>query len=142
MAVKTYVGLYIGRLSDMDPVEGTTNTTTTSSGAAENALSTLGNKTFGSNGTPLFAQSTRLMLDDVNGDGSLALNQYNTTETMSYRLGNEIIKAKPDAIVVVSNASVTQRLPDGTFQTITGTIRVAQDVNGNAFILPPRTGHG
>ena len=139
MAVKTYVGLYIGRLSDMDPVEGINNTTTTSNGAAENALSTLGNKTFGSNGTPLFAQSTRVMLDDVNGDGSLALNQYNTTETMSYRLGNEIIKAKPDAIVVVSNASVTQRLPDGTFQTITGTVRVAQDVNGNAFILPPRT---
>lgn len=57
MAVKTYVGLYIGRLSDMDPVEGTTNTTTTSSGAAENALSTLGNKTFGSNGTPLFGKA-------------------------------------------------------------------------------------
>ncbi|TRW92030.1 hypothetical protein FNJ84_21350 [Paracoccus sp. M683] len=59
--------LYLGQLADMDPTE--TNNT------AENVGAVLGNRVFGSGGTPLFSQSTQVTLNDNRGTGvTVSLN--------------------------------------------------------------------
>lgn len=79
MPIVTYAGLYLGRLSDMDPTEGTG-----AANVAENAHTVLGGRTFGATGSPLYAQSTRITLNDTNNDGQVPFNQNaGSTETIS-----------------------------------------------------------
>ena len=138
MATVTYAGLYLGKLADMDPIEGTVTTGTNPSNAAENAFSVLNGRTFGASGEPLYAQSTRITLNDTNNDNGIPFNQTaGSTETISYRIGDQQFSYQPDTAVVVQGASFTQLLPGGTTRTITGPARILQDVNGNAFIMPP-----
>ena len=135
----TYAGLYIGKLGDMDPTEGTGTSGTIPSNSAEAAPATLGGQTFGSANSPLYAQSTRVTLNDANDNGTVSTDQYGLNETVTYRLGDQTYTYKPDMIVVVQNCTITQRLLNGTEQTTTGTLRIMQDANGNAFIMPPRS---
>lgn len=134
MAKATIFGLYLNvPLADMDPDE-------TKSGA-ENAFAVLSGKTFGSTASPLYANSTRITVDDVNNDGKVPFNENNSPETISYRLNDQLYTVKPDTMVTVQDVTVVQLLPGGGTRTLTGTLRVMQDSDGRAFVMPaPQTG--
>ncbi|MCZ0961355.1 Hint domain-containing protein [Paracoccus benzoatiresistens] len=131
MASVTYSMLYLGRLPDADPTE--TNT------APENTA-VLNGKTFGSSGNPIFAQSTRVTLNDFNNDGSVSTNYAaaNTTDNVTYRIGTTNYTQAADSIFFVTNATVVQTLDGGGTRTLTNvTLRVFQAANGDTFLLPP-----
>lgn len=78
----TFQMLYVGQFADMDPVE--TNNT------AENVAPVLGGQTFGSAGSPLFAQSMEVTLNDNRGTGDIVSFNHNqpsgtgTPDNMTY----------------------------------------------------------
>lgn len=129
MPTNTYTVLYLGKLPDMDPNE--TNNT------AEKAKDVLGGKVFGNNTDPLFADSLRLTLHDDGGNSGVQFDHDKTSDTVSYRLNGVEYQLKADSGVIVSNVKVVQMMDDGTTRTITASVRVMQDVNGNMFVLPP-----
>lgn len=129
MAVNTYTVLYLGKLSDMDTNER--------NNTAENANGVLRNQTFGAAGDPLFANSLQMTLHDVGGGSGVQFDHHGTNDYLSYKLNGVEYQLKADSGVIVSNVQVTQRLDDGSTRTITATVRIVQDVEGNTFVLPP-----
>ncbi|SHL84061.1 Hemolysin-type calcium-binding repeat-containing protein [Paracoccus solventivorans] len=129
MAVNTYTVLYLGKLSDMDTNERNYS--------AENADGVLRNQTFGAAGDPLFANSLQMTLHDVGGGSGVQFDHHGTNDYLSYKLNGVEYQLKADSGVIVSNVQVTQRLDDGSTRTITATVRIVQDVEGNTFVLPP-----
>lgn len=129
MAVNTYTVLYLGKLSDMDTNERNYS--------AENADGVLRNQTFGVAGDPLFANSLQMTLHDVGGGSGVQFDHHGTNDYLSYKLNGVEYQLKADSGVIVSNVQVTQRLDDGSTRTITATVRIVQDVEGNTFVLPP-----
>lgn len=129
MAVNTYTVLYLGKLSDMDTNER--------NDTAENADGVLKNQTFGAAGDPLFANSLQMTLHDVGGRSGVQFDHHGTNDYLSYKLNGVEYQLKADSGVIVSNVQVTQRLDDGSTRTITATVRIVQDVEGNTFVLPP-----
>ena len=132
MAAYTYQFIYLGKIADMDTIEN--NVT------PENYASALNGKTFGSATDPAFSHSTQVTLNDANNDGTISFDHTssNTSETMSYTLNGSNYTARPDSIVLVRNATVTQAIGGGATRTITVTIRLVQDANGNLFLMPPK----
>lgn len=131
----TYQMLYLGQLADMDPTE--TNNT------AENVGAVLGNRVFGSGGTPLFSQSTQVTLNDNRGTGntvSLNHNQPGGTgalDNITYTLNDTTYTLQADSTIRVYNVSVVQAIGGGATRTITVPVRLIQDVSGNVFLMPP-----
>lgn len=129
MAANTYTVLYLGKLSDMDTDE--------SNHRAENANGVLGGKSFGTSGDPLFANSMQLTLHDVGGRSGVQFDHDNTSDYLTYKLNGVDYTFKADSAVIVSNVEVVQRLDDGSTRTITASVRIVQDVDGNMFVMPP-----
>lgn len=132
MPTYTYAMLYLGQMADMDTNE--TNVVT------ENHSSILGGQTFGSTTDPLFADSTEVNVNDLNGDGRVEFDHINdsSSETISYTLNGVNYDAQLDSTLLVRNATVVQALPGGGTRTITVTIRLVQDEYGNVFMMPPK----
>ncbi|WP_281201007.1 Hint domain-containing protein [Paracoccus chinensis] len=103
----------------------------------ENAVSTLSGTSYGSAGSPLYARSTRVTLNDTNNNNVLPLDGTTGREPITYRLGDQQITSLPDSLTVISNCTIVQRLPSGEPQTTSGvTLRIMQDNTGNVFLLP------
>ncbi|MTE00730.1 hypothetical protein GIY56_10550 [Paracoccus sp. YIM 132242] len=129
MASVTYTALYLGRLPDADPNE--TNT------APENAA-IMNGRTFGTSANPIFAQSTRVTLNDYNNDAAVSLNNTATTDDVTYRIGDTTYTQPADSIFFVTNASIVQTLNGGGTRTLNNvTLRIFQAANGDTFLLPP-----
>ena len=132
MAAYTYQFIYLGKLADMDTNENNV--------IPENYASTLNGKTFGSATDPAFSHSTQVTLNDPNNDGSVKFDHTssNANESMSYTLNGNNYTVRPDSLVLVRNATVTQAIGGGATRTITVTIRLVQDNSGNLFLMPPK----
>ena len=132
MASSTYQFIYLGQVADMDTNENNNVT--------ENHAAVLGGKTFGSATDPAFSHSTLVTLNDLNNDGTIPTDNYspNSTETISYTVNGVTQSARLDSTLLVRNAQVVQAIGGGATRTITVTIRLVQDVNGNLFMMPPK----
>jgi|GEM_PF-2340351 len=128
MANVTYPFLHIGPLNDFDVPDGQ---------PIEHAFTQLYGKTFGAQNTPLYAQSTRVTLNDTSGDNRLPLDGALPRESMTFRLNDQQVTTYPDSLTRVDNCTIVQRLPSGQFQTVTGVrLRILQDTAGNTFLMP------
>lgn len=136
MANVTFNMLYLGTLGSFDVVE-TTNSGSPNYGA-ETAYSVLNGRTYGSSGTPLYTQSTPITFNDNNNDQFVPFDEWSTSEGVSYTLGGTGRTGLIDTGVRVTNVTIVQVLPGGATRTVTGTVRIMQDTNGNAFLAPPR----
>ncbi|WP_052175044.1 Hint domain-containing protein [Paracoccus sanguinis] len=126
--VSQYTMINLGVLPDMDPTE--TNSTT------ENHATVLDGRVFGSTTSPLYANSTRVVVTDQNDDGLIGFDHGNTTDQIRYRVGDTVYTTKLDSAVLVQ-ASVTQVRPDGLTETFDASIRLFQDTSGRMFMAPP-----
>ena len=97
-----YQMIYLGKLADMDTNE--------KNDTAESPATSLGSRTYGSAGSPLFVNSTLVALNDDNGDGTVPFDHQGTTESISYVLNGTRMTAKLDSGVIVSNVTVTQAM--------------------------------
>ncbi|MBU3029933.1 Hint domain-containing protein [Paracoccus sp. XHP0099] len=105
---------------------------------AERAYDQINGQTAGSAGAPLYGRVTAVTMNDDDANGSIQHNNAaGTQETVSYTLNGEFHENEIDSAIVVSNVAVTRLLPDGSTDTIYTTVRIFQDVSGNAFMMPP-----
>lgn len=137
----TYQMLYLGQLADMDTNEG--------NNTAENFASVLGNRSFGSTGTPLFSQSTQVTLNDNRGTDNIVSMNHNqpsgsgALDNISYTVNGTDYTQQADSGVLITNVSVVQAIGGGATRTITVPVRLLQDTSGNFFLMPPpATGAG
>lgn len=132
----TYRMIFLGNLADMDEVE--TDRYGRPDYDAERAESILSDQTFGSTSSPLYESVRNVSLNETTGDGRIELNNApGAQETVSYNLDGTDYEDEIDSTIRVRNVEITRLLPDGRTDTVTTTLRIFQDVNGNTFLMPP-----
>ena len=72
-------------------------------------------------------------MNDVNDNGLIGFNHDNSSDRISYRIGDTVYSTRLDTGLRVT-AEVTQRIEGGGTRTITTTLRVFQDTDGRVFI--------
>ncbi|WP_313136337.1 Hint domain-containing protein [Paracoccus jeotgali] len=139
MASTEYQALYLGNATRMDTFNNSSDDGFVSQPAVN---SVLGGKTIGTQGDPLFAQSTNLSLNDNNGGNGVSFNHGNGSprDNITYTRAGQNYTSEADAGVVVTGVTVVQELGGGETQTITITARVLQMMNGDIFLLAPLSG--
>lgn len=139
MPTYTYQMLYLGKLADMDPDEGTW---WDPQSEAEDIADVLRDRTFGDSGNPLFAQSTVVDLNDnLGNDGTISSNHNQTgsgaKDTITYTVDGQTYTAELDSTVRVYSVQVVQITGPGQTRTITVPVRLMQTVEGHTFMMPP-----
>lgn len=132
----TYRMIFLGNLSDMDLYE--TDRYGNPHYDAERAVSILSDGTFGNSSSPLYEDVMNVSMNETTGDGRIDLNNApGAQETVSYRLNGVDYEVEVDSTVRIRDVEITRLLPDGSTDTVTTTLRMFQDVNGNTFLMPP-----
>jgi len=139
--------LYLGNIAEMDVNEN--------SAGAERAAQTLGGTSYGTPADPLARHLVEITADDRNNNGDIPNDENQASGGFLGGLfgGNrdEYIyhdadgdgssnQYEVDTSFQIANTTVTFRNPDGTLETEQMTVRIMQDTDGNAFLMPPPEG--
>ncbi|AGT08456.1 Hint domain-containing protein [Paracoccus aminophilus] len=116
----------LGKMPNMDPDKSTEG--------PDAAVEVTAGKSFGSADQPLFQNMTAVTLNDTNGDGFIPSGG---PETISYTTDGVSADYTVNTSFTVSNCAITIQLPDGNLYTVTQSLHVMQDSDGNVFLLPP-----
>ncbi len=135
-----YRMIFLGNLPDMDVIEQGRSGPDYD---AERAVQILRGASFGNAANPLYQNVLNVSMNERNGDGRIDLNNApGRQETVSYRLDGTNHEAEIDSTVRIRNVDITRQLPDGRTDTVTTTLRMFQDTEGNTFLMPPPLGGG
>ncbi len=130
MAIRWYEAFWLGTFADLDPTEGTGNTTSENAGALVGQ--TFGGMTWH---TQLWRNIVTLGLDDVNNNGTVTEDPPGSSEPLRYTLNGISYVRNLDSSQAYSATIIYG--PGTGLAPRTVTIVVAQDVAGNLFLVPP-----
>lgn len=118
--------IYLGKMPNMDPDK--------TAPGPEEAVAQMAGKSFGSSDAPLSGDMVKVQLNDTDGDGRIP---HNGPETITHSAEGASGNFTVNTSFTVSMCTITLRLPDGSDYTVTQSLHVMQDSDGNVFLMPP-----